>query len=127
MAKSKLLKISHGPLPGAQESCLTLQLLLSSQEVSQVLKSQERLCSTLPWFEASLNPNSSDEVKAGEYIVQLARALLNELGGLIATATCQDRQGRAYHGTQEDVGCGNQAQEDFEAEGLRILQLAVRL
>ena len=89
MAKSKLLKISHGPLPGAQESCLTLQLLLSSQEVSQVLKSQERLRSTLPWFKASLNPNSSDEVKAGEYIVQLARALLNELGGLIATANCQ--------------------------------------
>ena len=69
---------------------MTLELQLTSQEVSQTLKGQPRLTRTLlPWLEITLSPSASDEVKAGEFIVQLARALLNEHGGVITTATCQ--------------------------------------
>ncbi len=90
MAKTKLLKISRGPLPGAPEPCVTLELHLTNQEVDQALKGKQRLTnSLLPWLEVSLNASASNQVQAGEFIVQLARALLNEHGGVITTATCQ--------------------------------------
>lgn len=93
MATLKPLQIFHGPSPEGDEPTVSLLLTAEAAELADVPASAERLEELIGhWFTAPERP-TADLLSAGRFTVALARALVNEHGGVVRVATARATDG----------------------------------